>query len=57
MNPKEYYSRKDVQKELTRISKNREVQAWFGKDIAGKRPEVVNYEGDIKNLEDEKINY
>ena len=50
MNPKEYYSRKDVQKELTRISKNREVQAWFGKDIAGKRPEVVNYEGDIKDL-------
>jgi len=50
MNPKEYYLRKDVQKELTRISKNREVQAWFGKDIAGKRPEVVNYEGDIKDL-------
>jgi len=50
MDIKEYYSRTDVQKEFMRLSKNREVQAWFGKDIAGKRPEIVNFEGDIKDL-------
>lgn len=49
MDLKEYYSRKEVQKELLRLSAGREVQAWFG-EIRGKRPEIVNFEGDIKDL-------
>ncbi len=49
MNIKEYYSRSDVQKELLRLSQGREVQVWFG-EIRGKRPEIVNFEGDIKDL-------
>ncbi len=49
MDIKEYYSRKDVQRELLRLSKDREVQAWF-KDIRGRRPEIVNFEGDVKDL-------
>ncbi|MBS3167822.1 hypothetical protein J4216_01725 [Candidatus Woesearchaeota archaeon] len=46
---KEYYSQNEVQKELMRLSQNREVQAWFG-DIRGKRPEIVNFQGDINDL-------
>ena len=49
MDIKEYYSQKDVQKELLRLSKDREVQAWFG-EIRGRRPEIVNFEGDLKDL-------
>ncbi|HLC86121.1 MAG TPA: hypothetical protein VJG30_02465 [Candidatus Nanoarchaeia archaeon] len=48
-NAKEYYSRKEVQKELIRLSEDREVQAWFG-EFRGIRPEVVNFEGDVKDL-------
>ena len=43
---REYYLRPEVYKEFMRLAKNREVQAWFG-DIRGRRPEIVNYEGDI----------
>ena len=46
---REYYLRPEVYKEFMRLAKNREVQAWFG-DIRGRRPEIVNYEGDIKDL-------
>lgn len=49
MSFKEYYSRKDVQKEFLRLAENREVQVWFG-EIRGKRPEIVNFEGDVKDL-------
>ena len=49
MDVKEYYSRKDVQQEFLRLSKDREVQAWF-KDFRGRRPEIVNFEGDIRDL-------
>ena len=44
-----YYSRKDIQEELFRISKNREVQIWINQ-IRGKRPEVINYLGDVNSL-------
>ncbi len=46
---KEYYSRKDIQKEILRLSREREVQAWFG-EIRGRRPEIVNFEGDLLDL-------
>ncbi len=49
MNIKEYYSRKEVQRELLRLSNGREVQVWFG-EIRGKRPEIVNFEGDVLDL-------
>lgn len=44
-----YYARKDVQEELLRISKNREVQIWIN-DIRGKRPEIINFLGDVNSL-------
>ena len=49
MDVKEYYARKDVQQEFLRLSKDREVQAWF-KDFRGRRPEIVNFEGDVRDL-------
>src|SRR3989344_6390007 len=49
MNPKEYYSRKDVQEELLRQGQDKEVQAWFG-GIRGRRPEVIHYLGDLNDL-------
>lgn len=42
----DYYSRKDVLKELVEISRDREIQVWFG-SIPGQRPETINFEGDI----------
>lgn len=48
-NIRQYYLRKDVQKEMIRLAKDREVQAWFG-EFRGRRPEVVNFEGDLKDL-------
>ena len=49
MKPFEYYSRKDVKEEFLRIAKDREVQAWFN-DIRGKRPDTINFAGDIQEL-------
>src|SRR3989344_5697579 len=49
MKPFEYYSRKDVKEEFLRIAKDREVQAWFN-DIRGKRPDSINFAGDIQEL-------
>jgi hypothetical protein len=46
MNPKEFYSRKDIQEELLRIVKDREVQVWYG-EIRGKRPDSIQFSGDI----------
>src|SRR3989344_8655648 len=46
---KKYYERADIQQELLRISKDREVQAWFG-EARGKRPEAVYMLGDLKDL-------
>lgn len=43
-----FYSREDVQKELVRIAENREVQFWFGREKMGKRPDSVQFKGDVK---------
>jgi len=45
-----HYSRKDVQKEIVKISKNREVAVKFGDRGYGKRPDVIHYEADINEL-------
>lgn len=45
-----YYSRKDVQKELVELAKNREVGIKFGDAGYGKRPDVLQYEGDVLEL-------
>lgn len=44
-----YYERADIQQELLKISKDREVQAWFGEN-RGKRPEAVYLIGDLRDL-------
>jgi len=46
MNALDFYSRKDIQKQLVEISKNREVGVRFN-DNFGKRPDVILYEGDV----------
>jgi DNA primase large subunit len=46
---RKYYERTDIQQELLIISKDREVQAWFG-ESCGKRPEAVYMLGDLKDL-------
>jgi len=50
MNPLAYYSREDIQNELVRIAKNREIQIWYGKDQMGKRPDTIQFKGDLKSL-------
>ncbi|MEK6839611.1 MAG: DNA primase small subunit domain-containing protein, partial [Nanoarchaeota archaeon] len=48
-----YYSRKDVQAEIVSIAKNREVAVKFGESGYGKRPDIIQYESDIKELAQE----
>jgi len=45
-----HYSRKDVQKELVEIARNREVGIKFGDAGYGKRPDVLQFEGDVLDL-------
>ncbi len=45
-----HYSRKDVQKEIVKICKNREVAVNFGNKGFGKRPDVIQYEADVNEL-------
>ena len=45
-----YYSRKDIQKELVKIAKNREISVMYSKDSFGKRPDVLLYENDVLEL-------
>lgn len=42
-----YYSRKDVQRAILKLSKNREISAKFGDKGFSKRPDVILYENDI----------
>lgn len=42
-----FYSRKDVQEEILRSSKGREVAFQFGDKGFGKRPDILQFEGDI----------
>ena len=42
-----HYSRKDIQQELLRLSKNREIAANFDNKGFSKRPDILQYENDI----------
>lgn len=42
-----FYSRKDVQKEILRSAKDREVAFKFGDKGFGKRPDILQFEGDV----------
>lgn len=44
-----YYSRKDIQKELIKVAKDREVGVRFN-NVFGKRPDIIQFESDIKEL-------
>lgn len=46
----EYYSRKDVQKHILSIAKNRELAVNFGEKGFGKRPDILQFENDILEL-------
>jgi hypothetical protein len=46
----EYYSRKDIQKEMLKAAKDREVAVKFGEKGFGKRPDILQYESDIFEL-------
>jgi len=45
-----YYSRRDVQKAIIEISRNREVAVKFGDKGYGKRPDILQFEHDIYEL-------
>lgn len=46
----DFYSRKDVQRELIRVAKDREVGVRYGDKGYGKRPDILQFEGDILDL-------
>lgn len=45
-----HYKRKDIQKEIIALAKDREVSVRFGQGGFGKRPDVLNHENDIIEL-------
>ena len=45
-----YYSRKEVQKSILSISKNREIAIKFADKGYGKRPDVIEFENDVYEL-------
>ncbi len=45
-----YYLRKDIQKCIANFSRNREVVAQYGPEIFGKRPDTIEYPGDVRGL-------
>lgn len=47
MDPLKFYSRKDIQKELVRIAKQREVGIKYGDKGFGTRPDMLQFEGDL----------
>ncbi|MBL7147408.1 MAG: hypothetical protein ISS82_01115 [Nanoarchaeota archaeon] len=49
MDLKKYYSRKDIQKAILKISQNREVSVMFNNTF-GKRPDTLQFENDILEL-------
>jgi|TARA_Y100000310_G_scaffold159627_1_gene159223 hypothetical protein len=44
-----YYSRKDVQKQIVKVATNKEVGVQYGK-IFGKRPDILQFENDVGEL-------
>jgi len=46
----QFYSRKDIQKEILKAAKDREVAFKFGEKGFGKRPDILQFEGDILEL-------
>jgi len=45
-----FYSRKDIQKEIFRLSQNREIAVKYGDKGFGKRPDILQYQADILEL-------
>ena len=45
-----FYSKKNIQKEILKLSRNREVAVKFGDKGFGKRPDILEYENDILEL-------
>ena len=50
MNFLNHYARKDVQKAILAVSKDREVGIKFGEKGYGKRPDILQYEEDVYQL-------
>ena len=46
----DFYSRNDIQEEVLRLSKDREVAVRFGDKGFGKRPDILQFKGDIVEL-------
>ncbi len=50
MNPLSFYSKKEIQKAIARIAKDREIVVKYGDKGFGKRPDIVQFDGDILEL-------
>ena len=48
-----FYARKDVQTEIVSLAKNREIAVKFADKGYGKRPDILQYESDVKELAQE----
>ncbi|MAG50829.1 hypothetical protein CL621_04295 [archaeon] len=50
MNPLSFYSKKEIQKAIAKIAKDREIVVKYGDKGFGKRPDIVQFDGDILEL-------
>lgn len=46
----EFYSRKDIQREIVKAAENREVGIKYGDKGFGKRPDVIQFGGDVLDM-------
>ena len=45
-----FYSKKDIQREILRLCSNKEIAVKFGDKGFGKRPDILQFESDVKEL-------
>lgn len=50
MTPLQYYSRDDIQEAIRELAKDREVTVMFSDGHFGKRPDVLQFKGDVSEL-------
>jgi len=50
MNPLSLYSKKEIQKAIAKVARNREVVVKYGDKGFGKRPDIIQFEGDVLEL-------
>ncbi|GAI04217.1 unnamed protein product, partial [marine sediment metagenome] len=50
MNPLSFYSKKKIREAIVKVARNREIVVKYGDKGFGKRPDIIQFEGDVLEL-------